>query len=64
MGFIYHYCSLNIFVQIISNKTIRLSNLDKTNNYIKKELHELMGILGVEIEIGKENELVLRPIQY
>lgn len=30
---IYHYCSLETFVQIIKNKTIRLSDLNKTNDY-------------------------------
>lgn len=36
MGLIYHYCSLDTFVQIIKNKTIRLSDLDKTNDYMEK----------------------------
>ena len=36
MELIYHYCSLEIFVQIIKNKTIRLSDLDKTNDYMEK----------------------------
>jgi hypothetical protein len=36
MGLIYHYCSLETFTQIIKNKTIRLSDLDKTNDYMEK----------------------------
>jgi len=36
MELIYHYCSLETFVQIIKNKTIRLSDLDKTNDYMEK----------------------------
>lgn len=34
---IYHYCSPEVFDLIIRNSTIRLSNLDKTNDYMEKE---------------------------
>lgn len=37
MNYIYHYCSLNTFMQIIENKTIRLSDLNKTNDYLEKK---------------------------
>lgn len=37
MGNIYHYCSLETFVQIIRNKALRLSELDKTNDYMEKK---------------------------
>ena len=37
MGNIYHYCSLDTFAQIIKNKTIRLSDLNKTNDYMEKK---------------------------
>ncbi|KAF5065802.1 hypothetical protein DSECCO2_270140 [anaerobic digester metagenome] len=33
---IYHYCSLDTFAEVIKNKTIRLSDLDKTNDYMGK----------------------------
>ncbi len=33
---IYHYCSLDTFAEVIKNKTIRLSDLDKTNDYMEK----------------------------
>ena len=36
MSLIYHYCSLDTFFQIIKNKTLRLSDLDKTNDYMEK----------------------------
>ena len=36
MGIIYHYCSVDTFVQIVKNKTIRLSDLDKTNDFMEK----------------------------
>lgn len=36
MGLIYHYCSLDTFTQVIKNRTIRLSDLDKTNDYMEK----------------------------
>lgn len=34
---IYHYCSPDVFDLIIRNHTIRLSNIDKTNDYLEKE---------------------------
>lgn len=37
MASIYHYCSLDTFSQIIKNKTIRLSDLNKTNDYMEKK---------------------------
>ena len=37
MSNIYHYCSLDTFAQIIKNKTIRLSDLNKTNDYMEKK---------------------------
>lgn len=37
MDKIYHYCSLETFAQIIKNKTIRLSDLNKTNDYMEKK---------------------------
>lgn len=36
MSVIYHYCSLNTFTQVIKNKTIRMSDLNKTNDYLEK----------------------------
>lgn len=34
---IYHYCSVDTFNAIISNKSIRLSDLNKTNDYMEKK---------------------------
>lgn len=34
---IYHYCLLDTFTQIIKNKTLRLSDLNKTNDYMEKK---------------------------
>lgn len=34
VNLIYHYCSMNTFMEIIKNKTIRLSDLNKANNYM------------------------------
>jgi len=31
-GILYHYCSIDTFMEIINNKTIRLSNIFKTND--------------------------------
>ncbi|GMQ62471.1 hypothetical protein [Vallitalea maricola] len=33
---VYHYCSVDTFFSIIQNKTIRLSDLNKTNDYMEK----------------------------
>lgn len=33
---IYHYCSVDTFMAIIQNKTLRLSDLNKTNDYMEK----------------------------
>lgn len=34
---IYHYCSVETFMAIIQNKTLRLSDLNKTNDYMEKK---------------------------
>lgn len=33
---IYHYCSLSTFLNIIKNKTLRLSNIVKSNDYLER----------------------------
>lgn len=33
---IYHYCSVETFLSIIQNKTLRLSDINKTNDYMEK----------------------------
>lgn len=33
----YHYCSLEAFIAIISNKCLRLSDLSKTNDYMERK---------------------------
>lgn len=37
MSTIYHYCSPEVFDLVMRNKTLRLSDLDKTNDYLEKE---------------------------
>lgn len=37
MSAIYHYCSVDVMYSIISNKCIRLSDLNKTNDYMEKK---------------------------
>ncbi len=61
MGLIYHYCSLDTFVQIIKNKTIRLSDLDKTNDYMEKKwgIELLQDTLKKELE----NNSILMDLQ-
>lgn len=34
---IYHYCGVDTFMAIIQNKTLRLSDLNKTNDYMEKK---------------------------
>ncbi len=34
---IYHYCSADTFMAIIQNKTLRLSDINKTNDYMEKK---------------------------
>lgn len=34
---LYHYCSLETFISIISNKCIRLSDLSKSNDYMERK---------------------------
>lgn len=45
---VYHYCSLDTFYKIISNSTIRLSNVIKTN-----DREEMIYILPLIIEVGE-----------
>lgn len=49
---IYHYCSLETFSQIVKNKTIRLSDLNKTNDYMEKKWGKdlLYGVLCDELK--------------
>lgn len=40
-GIVYHYCSLDTFLKIITNHTIRASNIRKSNDY-----HEIVSCVG------------------
>jgi len=53
---IYHYCSIETMYSIISNKTIRLSDLNKTNDYMEKRW-TLNLIERSLVEAFKENEI-------
>lgn len=62
METIYHYCSLDTFTQIIKNKTLRLSDLNKTNDYMEKKwgfdflYHVLCGELqnkGIQMNLNE-----------
>lgn len=33
----YHYCRLDTFIAIISNKSLRLCDLSKTNDYMERK---------------------------
>lgn len=33
---IYHYCSLDTFLKIVQNKSTRLSDIEKSNDYAER----------------------------
>lgn len=33
---VYHYCSVETFYQIITNHTLRLSDIEKSNDFMEK----------------------------
>lgn len=60
VSIIYHYCSPEVFDLVIRNKKLRLSDLDKTNDYLEKEwggrliekvLSEELRKRGIEIDV-------------
>lgn len=50
---IYHYCSVDIFNLIISNKSIRLSDLNKTNDYMEKKWASNIVLDIIQDELSK-----------
>ena len=34
---VYHYCSVDTFFQIITNHTLRLSDIEKSNDFMEKK---------------------------
>ena len=62
---IYHYCSLETFSQIVKNKTIRLSDLNKTNDYMEKKWGKdlLYGVLCDELKRNGPEFWLLRKLQ-
>ena len=34
---VYHYCSVETFYEIISGKMLRLSDIDKSNDYMERK---------------------------
>jgi hypothetical protein len=60
---IYHYCSTDTFMAIIQNKTLRLSDLNKTNDYMEKRwannlivsaLQEKLDEYGINMKLEEE----------
>lgn len=66
MNLIYHYCSLDTFFQIIKNKTLRLSDLNKTNDYMEKKwgVQLLQETLREELEHNGINMDLQEPYWY
>lgn len=66
MSLIYHYCSLDTFFQIIKNKTLRLSDLNKTNDYMEKKwgMQLLQETLRKELEHNGLNMDLQEPYWY
>ena len=53
---VYHYCSLDTFLNIVKSKTIRLSDVNKSNDYL--ELKSLLNsIENATLKICKESDL-------
>ena len=53
---VYHYCSLDTFLNIVKNKTIRLSDVNKYNDYL--ELKSLLNsIENATLKISEESDL-------
>ena len=50
----YHYCSLESFVSIISNKCLRLSDLSKSNDYMERKW--IMNIVGEALDKSLKEE--------
>ncbi|MTI47657.1 MAG: DUF2971 domain-containing protein [Firmicutes bacterium] len=54
----YHYCSLDTFIAIISNKSLRLCDLSKTNDYMERKW--ILKILEDSlIKAFEQNEIVI-----
>lgn len=60
---IYHYCSIDTFMAIIQHKSLRLSDLNKTNDYMEKKwanklisevLKEKIEEYGIEINLEED----------
>ncbi|MBN7576342.1 hypothetical protein C1H57_15155 [Clostridium sp. 2-1] len=60
---IYHYCSADTFMSIIQNKTLRLSDLNKTNDYMEKRwankfivslLQEKLNEYGIDMKLEED----------
>jgi hypothetical protein len=70
---VYHYCSLDTFLSILKNKTIRMSDINKSNDYletkstisfIKKAAFDLANKASLsrykQIMLGVDNEDAIR----
>lgn len=60
---VYHYCSVDTFMAIIQNKTLRLSDLNKTNDYMEKRwankfivdvLQQKLSEFGVDMKLDED----------
>lgn len=60
---IYHYCSADTFMAIVQNKTLRLSDLNKTNDYMEKRwankfivsmLQEKLDEYGIDMKLEED----------
>lgn len=76
MSSIYHYCSVDTFYKIICNKCIRLSDLNKTNDYMEKRwvskvlvkaLEDEFSTYGITINLKEDywySENILNHLQF
>lgn len=55
---VYHYCNTDTFFKIVENKTLRLSDIEKSNDFLEKNwsIHQCLSHIRNLIEAGKRWE--------
>lgn len=53
---VYHYCSLETFLNILKNKTIRLSDINKSNDFLETK-STIEFIKNAAIEMCHKNSI-------
>lgn len=55
---VYHYCSTDTFYRIVANKTLRLSDIEKSNDFMEKSwsIHQCISHLRGRISAGEDRQ--------